>query len=132
MTTRSIRTVLWFALLLMAPVPLMLGVASGFMPVARALMFAGVCLAVMVVEGMRGAVDLLALMLLAQAFVFGALWFAVAAVAARVFALLPRRVATVGVVLAVLAGVIATSSISWYQTPFRGAGTRANLWEIFE
>jgi len=132
MTPRAIRNLLWLGLVAMAPVPLMLGVASGFMPVARVLMFAGVCLAVMIVEGMQGAVDLLALILIAQALVYGALWFVVASVAGRVLALLPRRVAMAGVVLALAAGVVLTSSISWYQTPFRGAGTQANLWELFE
>ena len=132
MTPRVIRNLLWLGLLFMAPVPLMLGVASGLMPVVRVLMFAGVCLAVMIVEGTQGAVDLLAMMLIVQALVFGALWFGVAALVARGLALLPRGVAIVSVVLVLVTGIVLTSSFSWYQTPFRGAGTRANLWEIFE
>lgn len=132
MTHRTTRNLLWLALLLMAPAPVLLGVASGFMPVARVLMLAGVCLAVIVVEGAQGAVDLLALMLFAQALVCGVLWFAVAAAVARLLVFLPRRVAVAGLALALTVGVIVTSSSSWYRTPFRAAGTQANLWELFE
>jgi hypothetical protein len=117
---------------MMAPVPLFTGVVSAFMPVARILMLAGLCLLVMLIEGTQGAVPLQFLMFLAQALVFMALWLLVAALAARLLGRVsPRRTAVA--VLALLAGgAVLTASVDLYRTPFRAGGLRAGLLELFE
>jgi hypothetical protein len=117
---------------MLAPVPVFMGVATGFMPVARVLMITGVCFAVVVVEGARGAVGLLGVLLLAQALVFALLWLLVAAFTARLLARLPRTLATGAVVLALGAAIAVAGAAPWYRTPFRAAAVQSTLWEIFE
>ena len=50
MSTRAARWLLWLALVLMVPVPVMTGVVTALVPAARILMLAGVCLLVVVLD----------------------------------------------------------------------------------
>ncbi len=126
------RRLLFVALLLLLPLPLATGVATGLMPVARMALLGGVCLGVMLVEGTRGAVGLLLALIAVQAVLYAAgLWLA-AWLAARGLARLPRPARWATPLLLVLAAAVFAASQPIYRTPFRAAGVQATWLEVFE
>ena len=65
MSTRTARWILWISFVLMVPVPILL-FGPGLVPAARLIMLGGIALAVALFESSRGAVGMLAGILLAQ------------------------------------------------------------------
>jgi hypothetical protein len=132
MSTRSARLILWLGLALMAPVPVLTGVVTGLMPVARILMLSGVCGLVVLLESSNGVVGVFGAMLFAQAVLYLILFFGVAHFVSLLIGRLPRKILAASVLAFVTASVVWTASSDVYRTPFRAASTRANLFEIFE
>lgn len=123
---------LWAGLALMVPLPLVSGVVTGLVPVARILMLAGICLLVMLLENANGAVGLLLGMLLGQAVLYLLGLYAVAHLLARALSWLPPRAVGWSVGLLLLVGVLLAASTDAYRTPFRAAAIRSSLLEVFE
>lgn len=132
MSTRAARWLLWLALVLMAPVPVMTGVVTAVVPAARILMLAGVCLLVVVLESANGVVGLFGLLLVVQAIAYLVLFFGVAHVASRLLGRLSPRAVAAGALVLVVTGIALTAAFDVYQTPFRAASARGSLFEIFE
>jgi hypothetical protein len=130
-TERAARRWLWLGLFAVLPLPL-LGLQSGVAPAARSLELGAVCVAVMVVESARGVAPVLAAIFLAQALLYGlALWLA-ARLAARALRAASPRARGAAVVAILIAGALVASSTAVYRTPFRAAGSRATLLEVYE
>jgi len=127
MSPRTAHRSLFLALLLMAPLP-MLGF-DAFVPVARHLLLAGVCIGMRLVEGPGGVVWQLTALFLGHALVYAiALWLASWLVALLLRAFSDRlRGACVA---ALVVGALLWASFSEpYVTPF-GRAARANLVEV--
>jgi len=131
-STLASRRLLFVALLLLLPLPLFGGVTTGLMPVARMGLLGGVCLAMIFLEGTRGAVGLLLALIAAQAALYGiGLWLA-AALGARWLARLPGRAARIAPLALVLTAGLLAASQPIYRTPFRAAGVQTTWLEVFE
>jgi hypothetical protein len=128
MSVLTCRRLLWIALLLTLPLPLLV-IDAALVPVARFLLLGGVCVAVMLVEDAGGVVGVLALVFLAHACVYaGLLWLLAFAIARGLRGLAPRRRAAL--TLAALAlGLVAVTATRPYRTPFARA-PRGNLVEV--
>jgi len=121
----------WLALVVCAPVPFFL-VQVGIQPVAAVVQLLSVTLVLIATEGSSGAVTLAAGMLAVQILV----GLAVLALFTRVLLRMLDRVAgeralaATVVVVTLLFAIALTQPI--YRTPFRTAGLRATLVEVFE
>ncbi len=132
MSTRATRRLLFVALLLLLPLPLVTGVTTGLVPVARMGLLGGVCLGVMLVEGTRGAVGLLLAMIAGQAALWAAVSWLAAGLGARLLARLPARAQRIAPLALVLAATLLAASLPIYRTPFRAAGVQATWLQVLE
>ena len=131
MSLRQSRWILWLAMALVVPVPV-LALGPGSVPALRLLELAAISSAVMVVESSRGAVLLITLVLALQAVLWMGLFWGVAWLASRVLGRLsPRMVAGVTLGLVVAAVAVATST-DLYHTPFRAASARGDLLDVYK
>ena len=127
MSPRATRRTLFLAALLLAPLP-MFGF-DAWLPVARYVLLAAVCVGMRVVEGPGGVVWQLTGLFLAHALVYGLLiWLATrfAERALRSLSSRSRGALVVSGVLGVLVWAIATQP---YVTPF-GPAARGNLLHV--
>ncbi len=129
MSPRAARRVLFLALLLLAPLP-MLGF-DAVAPVARYLLLGAVCLGMRLVEGPGGVVWQLAALFFGHALAYGALLWAGAWLAARALAVLGSAARGAVVAIAVVAATLWALTAEPYLTPF-GPAARANLVAVLQ
>ena len=127
MSPRAVRRVLFLALLLLAPLPMLAFDAR--VPVARYLLLGMVCLGMRVVEGPGGVVWQLTALFFGHALVYGAVLFSGAWLAARALAAIPSAARGGVVVIAVVAATLWALASEPYLTPF-GQSARGNLVEV--
>ncbi len=128
MRASACRDLLWLSLILVVPLPIHLA-GDALVPVARMLLLAGVCLAMIAVEGAGSVAALLA----AGFLVFAGLYASVLWVACHLLTRATagvrdtaRTAATLGFAALALAAAIATEP---YITPF-GTAARGNLLQV--
>lgn len=125
MSPRATRRTLFLGLLLLAPLP-MLGVYEAFVPVARYLLLAGVCLAMRIAEGPGGVVWQVFALFMGHALVYTGLLWVAAWLGARVLAPLSPSLRGAFVVGGLALAIVWTVASTPYVTPF-GPSARANL-----
>ena len=131
MSPRAARWILWISFVLMVPVPILL-LGPGLVPAARLILLGGIALAVALFESSRGAVVMLAGILLAQGLLYmGLLWLA-AYLASRGLGRLPAKSVTRITLAVVAAGLLVTLAFEVYRGPFRAQSYRANLLHVYE
>ena len=131
MSIRTSRWILWIGFVLLVPVPILF-LGPGLVPTARLLMLGGISVAVMLVENARGAVGMIAVVLLAQGFLYmGVLWLAAHILSRTLGRFSPKVVAraTIGVIAV---GLLLASLFDVYRGPYRVQSARANLLNVFE
>src|SRR5262245_18111653 len=120
MSVRRARWLVWIALLVAMPVPLVI-VGHGRVPVGALVQLAGATLAIGVLERADGAVGILALVLLVQVM----LWTVVGWLVARVLVAALRGVAgrALGTATALLlvAGLVVALMLPIYRSPFHSS-----------
>ena len=124
MSPLATRRILWLALLLLLPLPMLS--FDGFIPVARYLLLGGVCIGMRIAEGPGGVVWQLTALFLAHAVVYALLLWAGAWLAARSLAALPSRTRGLVVAIAVCLCTLWALAAEPYVTPF-GREARTNL-----
>lgn len=124
MSPRTARHFVWLALLFVVPLPML--VFGAWIPVARYLLLAGVCVAMRVAEGPGGVVWQLTAMFLGHALVYAGLLRIAAWLATRALRPLATPLRTGVVAVGVLAGLAWATATTPYVTPF-GTAARANL-----
>src|SRR5689334_5315380 len=116
MSVRRTRLVVWIALLVAMPVPLVI-VGHGRVPVGTLVQLAGATLAVGVLERGDGAIGILAVVLLAHVM----LWTVVGWLVARVLVTALRRVAGRALggatMLLLAAGLVVAVTLPIYRSP---------------
>ena len=131
MSIRTSRWILWIGFVLMVPVPILF-LGPGLVPTARLLMLGAISAAVLLLENARGAVGMLAGLLLAQGFLYlGLLWLAAHILSRTLGRFSAKTVAwaTIGVVAV---GLLLASLFDGYRGPYRVQSARANLLNVFE
>ncbi len=131
MSPRAVRWILWISFVLMVPVPILL-FGPGLVPAARLIMLGGIALAVTLFENSRGAVGMLALILLAQGLLYAGLLWLVAYGASRGLGRLSSKSMTRITLAIVAASLLVTLAFEVYRGPFRAQSYRANLLHIYE
>ena len=130
MSVRRARLLVWIALLVAMPVPLVI-VGHGRVPVGTLVELAGATVAVGVLERADGAIGILALVLLAHVM----LWTVVAWLVARALVAALRGVAgrAVGSATALLlaAGLLVAVMLPIYRSPFHSSRARQTLLEVY-
>jgi hypothetical protein len=127
----SARRLLWLALLLMLPLPL-LGIDRGLVPAGRSLMLGAICALVILLESANGVAGLLVAVFWGQALVYSLLLWCVAWGIVR----LTRGLSSRGRGALVLGGILAIallcSSIEIYRTPYRAASIHSSLLGVYQ
>ncbi len=131
MSPRAARWILWVSFVLMVPVPILL-FGPGLVPAARLIMLGGIALAVALFESSRGAVGMLAGILLAQGLLYAGLLWLAAYMASRLLGRLSAKNVTRITLAVVAASLLVTLSFEVYRGPFRAQSYRANLLHIYE
>jgi hypothetical protein len=130
MNARRARLVVWIALLLAMPVPLVI-VGHGRVPVGTLAQLSAATLGVAILERADGAVGILAAVLLAQVM----LWSVVTWLVARAVVWGLRGVAGRGsgmvVVALVTAGLVVAVLLPIYRSPFHASRARQTLLEVY-
>ncbi len=129
MSPRAARRVLFLALLLLAPLP-MLGF-DAVAPVARYLLLGAVCVGMRLVEGPGGVVWQLAALFFGHALAYAVLLWAGAWLVARALAATGSTARGAVVVAAVVAATLWALIAEPYVTPF-GPAARANLVAVLQ
>lgn len=131
MSPRAARWILWISFVLMIPVPILL-FGPGLVPAARLIMLGGIALAVALFESSRGAVVMLAGILLAEGLLYaGLLWFAAYVASRGLGRLSAKNVARITLAV-VAASLLVTLVFEVYRGPFRAQSYHANLLQIYE
>ena len=130
MPRATARRVLWVAGLLLVPVPLM-ALADAFVPTARILELGLVVLITILVEGAAGIALLLLALFVGHAVVYAALlWLASWLVTWAIDRVVPTALGATTIVLVVV-GVLWTSSMPVYDTPFHSRLPHATLLQVY-
>jgi hypothetical protein len=125
MSVVAVRRVLWIALVLALPAPILL-LGPGFVPPAHLAQLGGAALAFGLAESLRGVVGLTALIFLGQALLYAAALWALARLVAR------RLGRARGAALALAALLVAAACVvPVYHTPYHARLPRATLLEIY-
>jgi hypothetical protein len=95
-------------------------------------MLGGLTLALGLVETTRGAVGLLAAILLGQGLLYVGLSWVVAFGTARLLARLPRPAVAVLTLAIVVAGLLGASRVAVYRDPYRRDAARTTLLHVYE
>src|SRR5262245_21937929 len=125
MSPVAVRRVLWIALVLALPVPIVM-LGPGRLPPAHPAEPGAAALAFGLAESLRGVVGWTALIFLAQALLYaGALWI--------VAALVVRALGRARAVALALAAVLVVAACAWpvYDTPYHARLARATLIEVY-
>ena len=130
MSVRRARLLVWIALLVAMPVPLVI-VGHGRVPVGALMQLAGATVAVGVLERADGAVGVLAVVLLVQVM----LWTVVGWLVARVLVAALRGVAARALgratALLLVAGLAVAVLLPIYRSPFHSTRARQTLLEVY-
>lgn len=126
MSVRGLRFWLWLALAIALPVPIWL-LGPGSVPVGNLLELGAAALAFGFAESFRGVVGLTALVFLAQALVYAALLYGVAALVARVFSSYPRLVLGVAAL-----AVVGACFVRVYHSPYHANAARVTLLAVYQ
>jgi hypothetical protein len=131
MSARRTRWLLWSALLVAMPVPLVL-VGRGHLPVVALAELALATLAVGVIERSDGTVKILGALLVAQTLVWMvAAWLLAGLIGRGLGFVAPRFRARVTLVLVVL-GLAAALLSPLYRSPFHASRARQTLLEVYQ
>jgi hypothetical protein len=126
MSVRSVRLWLWLALVLALPVPIWL-LGPGSVPVGHLFELGVAAIAFGVAESFRGVVGLTALVFLAQALVYAALLYAIAAAIAYMFRRFPGLLLTVAALL-----VVTACFVRIYHAPYHANAAQVTLLAVYQ
>ena len=130
MNARRTRLLVWSALLLAMPVPLVI-VGHGRVPVGTLAQLSVATLGVAILERADGAVGILAAVLLAQVVLWSVVTWLVAQVLVRgLRGVAGRGAGTVAVAL-VTAGLVVAVLLPIYRSPFHASRARQTLFEVY-
>ncbi|HWP66758.1 MAG TPA: hypothetical protein VNO26_12670 [Candidatus Limnocylindria bacterium] len=130
MSARRARLLVWTALLVAMPVPLVI-VGRGYVPVGTLVQLAGATLAIGVLERADGAVGILATVLLAQVMLWAVVGWLLAGLVVGVLRGVAGR-ALGGVTLAlVIIGLAITLVLPVYRSPFHASRARQTLLQVY-
>jgi hypothetical protein len=131
MSVRQARWVLWLAAFCMLPLPFFL-VETGFAPLLRMALLAGINVAVIVTEGSSGAVGIASAIIVAELLAYAFALWVVSGWLVRAFEGLSRRVVAAVVLTIIAAAVAVTTTHDVYRTPFRPDAPRSNLLHLLD
>jgi len=130
MSARQARLLVWIALLLAMPVPLVI-VGHGRVPVGTLVQLSAATLGVAVLERADGAVGILAAVLLAQVMLWTVVSWLVARVVVRALGGVAGRGAGAATVALVTAGLVVALVLPIYRSPFHASRARQTLLEVY-
>ena len=130
MSERALRRLLWLALFVALPVPL-LGIGIGRVPALHQLELGLLALVFTLVEHARGFGPLLSALFLGQALVYAVALALVARLAARLLSRLPPLVRTRAALLMVTLGLALAIAQPIYRTPYSAHSARASLLGVY-
>jgi hypothetical protein len=113
----------------MLPLPFYL-VETGYAPLLRIALLAGITLAVIVAEGTSGAVGIASAIVLAQVATYAAVTWLASGWMVKLLGRGSRRTMTAVTMGILIAGLIVTSSVDLYRTPFRRDAPRSSLIDL--
>jgi hypothetical protein len=131
MSIRAARWILWLACMGLLPLPFFLA-ETGLVPPARMFMLGCITLAVLLVEGSLGVVQMSAALCLVQAAGYGGLLWIIATVAARMLRRLSPAVIRRVTLALVLVGVAWAATFAIYRDPFRAHRLHTTLLHVYE